>query len=85
LIGISFIGDSDSEASKEVSINAIIQDFENDVDNEEIVKDGYGVVDEKSYTSNKISETTSSIGGFIVDGANFVVDVIQKVVKSVVG
>ena len=27
----------------------------------------------------------TSIGGFIVDGASFAVDVIQKIIKSIVG
>ena len=85
LIGVSFLGDDGSSASEEVSINQVIDDFENDVSNNEIVDDGYGVVDEKSYSSNKISGVTSSVGGFIVDGASFVVDIIQKIIKSVVG
>ena len=85
LIGVSFLGDDGSSASEEVSINQVIDDFENDVSKNDIVDDGYGVVDEKSYSSNKISGVTSSVGGFIVDGASFVVDIIQKIIKSVVG
>lgn len=85
LIGISFLGDGGSNTVEEVSINQVIEDFENDVSNGEVVEDGYGVIDETSYTSNRISGVTSSIGGFIVDGAAFAVDIIQKIIKSVVG
>ena len=85
LIGISFLGDDGDSKSNEVSINQVIEDFESDVSNDEILDDGYGVVDETSYSSNKISGVTSSIGGFIVDGATFAVDIIQKIIKSVIG
>ena len=47
--------------------------------------DGYDVIKEKSYSSNRISGITSSVGGFIVDGASFVVDTIQGVVKAFIG
>lgn len=85
LVGVSFLGEGGSETSEEVSINQVIDDFESDVENEDILDDGYDVMDEESYTSNRISSSTSSIGGFIVDGASFAVDVIQKIIKSIVG
>ena len=85
LIGVSFLGDGGSGASEEVSINQVIEDFESDVSDGEVIDDGYGVVDESSYSTNKISGFTSSVGGFIVDGATFAVDIIQKIIKSVVG
>jgi len=85
LVGVSFIGDSGSSKSKEISINQVIDDFENDVDDGNVVEDGYDIVDEEAYCSNRLSGVTSSIGGLIVDGANFALDIIQKLIKSVVG
>ena len=85
LIGVSLLSDNDEVEDKQVSMNAVIEDFENGVENGEIIEDGYNVIDEKSYSSNRISGITSSIGSFIVDGASFVVDAIQGVVKAFVG
>lgn len=85
LVGISILGEDESITNQEVSINQVIQDFENDVTDGNVVSDGYGVVDEKSYSTNRLSSITSTIGGFIVDGASFALDLVQKVVKSVVG
>ncbi len=85
LVGISLIGNSEDSESEQVSINAVIEDFESDVNNGEVIKDGYNVVDETSYSSNRLSDVTSTIGGFIVDGASFALDIVQKLVRSVIG
>ena len=85
LVGVSFIGDGSDSKGKDVSINQIIDDFENDVDDGNVIEDGYDIVSDDAYSSNGLSNVTSSIGGFIVDGAGFALDIIQKLVKSVVG
>ena len=85
LVGVSFIGDSTNSNKSDVSINQVIDDFENDIDDGNVIEDGYGIVNEEAYRTNRLSNVTSSVGGFIVDGADFALDMIQKLIKSIVG
>lgn len=85
LVGVSFIGDSGSSKGNEISIDQVIDDFESDVEDGNIVEDGYGIVDDEAYSTNRLSNVTSSVGELIVDGANFALDMIQKIIKSIVG
>lgn len=85
LVCVSLISTGNSD-SKQEEMNAIINDFENDVSSGVVIEDGYGLEDPiVSYKGNGISSITYSIGSFIVDGANYGVDMVIKVIQMIVG
>jgi len=51
-----------------------------------VIEDGYGLEDPiVSYQGNGVSNITHTIGSFIVQGANFGVDMVIKVIQMVIG